>query len=92
MLVSPAQPSAAAFGKLTPALQTLAMSAQTGQKMEVMVLLNDVSEATLRDLNQLGFEITFGPNSANLVIGRITAGKLTALAELASVRTIAASH
>ncbi len=52
--------------------------------------MNDVSETALRQLKQLGFEITFGPNSANLLIGKITADKLTALSQLATVRTIAA--
>jgi Ca-activated chloride channel homolog len=77
------------FEKLTPELQKLAQLAQPGQKLEVMILLNNVSEPVLHELKQLGLEITFGPNSANLVFGRIPAEKLTALAQLASVRTIA---
>jgi Ca-activated chloride channel homolog len=88
MTVAPAMPLPLS-DKLAPALQILARSAQPGEKVEVMVLMNDVSATALRELKQLGFEITFGPNSANLLFGRIAAGKLTALAQLASVRTIA---
>jgi len=84
--IAPVPPPA---DKLAPALQKLVQSSRPNDKVEIMVLMNDVSEAALRQLKQLGFEITFGPNSANLLIGRITAGKLTALAQLASVRTIA---
>ena len=57
-------------------------------KKEVLILLTDTSAATLDKLKQLGFELTFGPNSAGIVAGRITVGKLEELAALSAVRTI----
>jgi Ca-activated chloride channel homolog len=77
--------------KLSPALVNLVKTAggQPGRKVEVMVLLNSSSEAVLRDLRRLGLEITIGPNSSNLLTGRIEVSGLTALSQLASVRTIA---
>jgi Ca-activated chloride channel family protein len=77
--------------KLTPALMNLIKSAggQPGKKVEVMVLLNSSSEAVMRDLRRLGLEIITGPNSSNLLTGRIEVNGLAALSQSASVRTIA---
>jgi hypothetical protein len=77
--------------KLSPALFSLVKSAngQPGRKVEVMVLLNDSSQAALQELKRLGLEVTVGPNSSHLLTGRILVSDLPALAQLDNVRTIA---
>jgi Ca-activated chloride channel family protein len=75
--------------KLSPALISLVQSAQPGQKVEVMILLNDASQKVLNELKRLGLEVTVGPNSSHLLTGRISLSSLMELAQLASVRTIA---
>jgi Ca-activated chloride channel homolog len=76
--------------KLSPALMNLIQSSKgrPDRKVEIMVLLNDASQTALRELKRLGLEITSGPNSSNVLSGRIKVGDLTALAKLASVRTV----
>ncbi len=79
--------------KLSPALVNLVKTAggQPGRKVEVMVLTIARPEGVLRRREtKLGREeITIGPNSSNLLTGRIEVSGLTALSQLASVRTIA---
>lgn len=58
-------------------------------KAEIQIFLTDKSDAVLAQLRQLGFEIVLNPKTAKLVIGRIAVDKLTALAELATVRYVA---
>jgi len=69
--------------KIDPALK-----GKTG-KLDVRVWLADTSNTTLAELKKLGFEIVFQPKGTKLVIGRIAAEKLTALAELKAVRYVA---
>jgi hypothetical protein len=59
-------------------------------KAEIQIWLTDKSEETLATLKALGFEILLDPKSAELVIGRLPIEKLEALAELKSVRYVAA--
>jgi hypothetical protein len=65
-----------------------ALKGKTG-KLEVRVWLTDTSNTTLAELKKLGFEIVFQPKGTKLVVGRIAAEKLTALAELKAVRYVA---
>jgi len=58
-------------------------------KAEVQVWLTDKSPQTFAHLKQLGFEVILDPQSAKLIIGRITIEKLSALAELKAVRYVA---
>jgi Ca-activated chloride channel family protein len=58
-------------------------------KVEVQVFLTDTSEATLKQLRALGFEVVLQPTTAKLVIGRLPLEKLEALAELKTVRYVA---
>lgn len=58
-------------------------------KAEVQVWLTDKSPETIAQLKQLGFEVILDPQSAKLLIGRITIEKLSALAELKAVRYVA---
>jgi len=57
-------------------------------KAEVQVWLVDKTPAALAALKQLGFEVVLDPQTARLVIGRISLDKLAALAELKEVRYI----
>jgi Ca-activated chloride channel family protein len=88
--------------KLDPALAALASRLKGGQplapadarfvrdgKIAVRVWLNDTSNAALAQLKALGFEVVAQPDKAKVVIGRIAAGKLEALSELACVRYVA---
>ncbi|MCA1557178.1 MAG: hypothetical protein LC731_01405, partial [Acidobacteria bacterium] len=58
-------------------------------KAELQVWLVDKTPEALEELKQLGFEIVLDPKTSKLVIGRIAIAKLSALAELKSVRYIA---
>ncbi|MGI8997705.1 MAG: VWA domain-containing protein, partial [Pyrinomonadaceae bacterium] len=58
-------------------------------KAEVQVWLTDKSPEVIAQLKQLGFEVILDPQSAKLIIGRITIDKLSALAELKAVRYVA---
>ena len=58
-------------------------------KAEVQVWLADTTTATLDKLRKLGFEVLLQPKTAKIVIGRLPAEKLVALAELPAVRYIA---
>jgi Ca-activated chloride channel family protein len=69
--------------KLSPEL-----AAATGM-VRIQVLLNTDSEATMAELKKLGFVVIAKPQTAKLVIGRISATKLKELAALAAVRYIA---
>ncbi len=89
--------------KLAPALQSLlerskkpgftptaedAKFVRNG-KVEVQVFLTDTSPETLKQLQDLGFEVVLQPTTAKLVIGRLPIEKLAALAELKTVRYVA---
>ena len=65
-----------------------ALNGKTG-KLEVRVWLTDTSAQTIEQLKKLGLEILLQPKTAKLVIGRIAAEKLAALAELKVVRHVA---
>jgi len=58
-------------------------------KVEVQVFLTDTTEASLKQLRGLGFEVVLQPTTAKLVIGRVAVEKLEALAELKVVRYVA---
>jgi len=91
------------LAKLAPALRVLAERATRpgfkptaeeakflrNGKVEVQVFLTDTSEATLKQLKELGFEVVLQPTTAKLVIGRLPVEKLAALAELNVVRYVA---
>lgn len=59
-------------------------------KLEVRVWLKDTSAQTIEQLKNLGLEIAMRPRTAKMVIGRIAADKLSALAELKAVSYVAA--
>jgi hypothetical protein len=58
-------------------------------KAEVQVWLFDKTPEALDELKKLGFEVVLNPMTSKLVIGRIAIEKLSALAELKSVRYVA---
>jgi Ca-activated chloride channel family protein len=58
-------------------------------KAEVQIWLTEKSDETIAALKALGFEVVLDPKSAKLVIGRLPIEKLSALAELKSVRYVA---
>ena len=58
-------------------------------KAEIQIWLTDKSDETIHRLKELGFEVVLDPKTAKLVIGRLSIEKLTALAELKSVRYVA---
>ncbi|HKS26369.1 MAG TPA: VIT and VWA domain-containing protein [Pyrinomonadaceae bacterium] len=58
-------------------------------KAEIQVMLSDKTPEAMEELKQLGFEVLLDPKTSRLVIGRIAVEKLSALAELKSVRYIA---
>jgi Ca-activated chloride channel family protein len=58
-------------------------------KAEIQVWLFDKTPEALDQLKALGFEIVLDPKTSKLVIGRIAIERLSALAELKSVRFIA---
>jgi len=58
-------------------------------KAEVQIWLTDKSDETMAKLKELGLEVVLDPKTAKLVIGRLPIEKLTALAELKSVRYVA---
>jgi Ca-activated chloride channel homolog len=78
---SPRPPQTAS--KIDPMLR-----GKTG-KLEVRVWLTDTSAETIEQLKKLGLEIVLEPKTAKLVIGRIAAEKLSALAEMKTVRYVA---
>jgi hypothetical protein len=73
--------------KLEASLLKLA-AAGGGQKVEVRVTLRDLSDATVRKLEDLGFKVLAKATSVKLVIGTIGADKLEALALLDVVRQV----
>jgi Ca-activated chloride channel family protein len=58
-------------------------------KAEVQIWLTEKSAETIAALKAIGFEVVLDPKSAKLVIGRLPIEKLSALAELKSVRYVA---
>ncbi|MBV9957751.1 MAG: VWA domain-containing protein [Acidobacteria bacterium] len=57
-------------------------------KAELQIWLTDKTPQIIAELKKLGFEIVLDPQSAKMVIGRISVDKLAALAELKAVRYI----
>ena len=80
---SDALPASKPASKLDPSL-----IGKTG-KLEVRVWLVDISAQTIEQLKKLGLEIILQPKSAKMVVGRIAAEKLAALAELKAVKYVA---
>ena len=80
---SDALPASKPVSKLDPSLV-----GKTG-KLEVRVWLADTSTQTIAQLKKLGLEIILQPKSAKMVVGRIAAEKLAALAELKTVKYVA---
>ena len=68
--------------KIDPALK-----GKTGV-VRIQILLTNTDAATLAALKQLGFELTAKPTVSTIVIGRIAAEKLQALAKLPAVSWI----
>jgi hypothetical protein len=58
-------------------------------KAEIQIWLTEKSDETMAKLKELGFEVVLDPKTAKMVIGRLPIEKLTALAELKSVRYVA---
>ena len=75
-------------GKMEPALQALARSADANAKVEVQILMRSIAPAVMERLKQLGFETTRAPGAGLQVRGRILAQKLADLARLEDVRYI----
>ncbi len=57
-------------------------------KAEIQIWLTDKSPQVIAELKKLGFEIVLDPQSAKMVIGRISVEKLAALLEVKAVRYI----
>lgn len=57
-------------------------------KAEIQIWLNDKSPQVIEELKKLGFEVVLDPQSAKMVIGRISLDKLAALADLKAVKYI----
>ena len=58
-------------------------------KAEIQIWLTEKSPEVLAELKQLGFEVLLDPKTANLVIGRLPAEKLSALVDIKAVRYVA---
>jgi hypothetical protein len=58
-------------------------------KVTVQLFLNDQSAETMKQLQQLGFEIVLMPQAGKAVVGRIAVDKLTALSQLQQVKFVA---
>jgi Uncharacterized protein containing a von Willebrand factor type A (vWA) domain len=57
-------------------------------KAEIQIWLTDKSPQVIAELKKLGFEVVLDPQSAKMVIGRISVEKLAALLEVKAVRYI----
>ncbi len=57
-------------------------------KAEIQIWLTDKSPQVIAELKKLGFEVVLDPQSAKMVIGRISVEKLSALLEVKAVRYI----
>lgn len=68
--------------KISPALKS------ASGKVMVQVYVSDTGEATLKKLRDAGLEILAQPQSGRIVVGRIDAANLMAVAKLAEVRFI----
>ena len=49
----------------------------------------DASAETMKQLQQMGFEVVQRPQSGKLLVGRIAVEKLTALAQLSAIKYVA---
>jgi Ca-activated chloride channel family protein len=91
----PAAPAPAS--KLDSSLEALAnhqpvrdepVQVQNG-RVTVQLFLNDTSAETMKQLQQLGFEVVVRPQSGNVLVGRIVVEKLQALAQLNAIKYVA---
>jgi Ca-activated chloride channel family protein len=94
----PEQPANGPAAKLHPTLLAAVECLKSGKnpcgttpasKLLLQVWLTDKSPAALAELKALGFELVLDPSGSNLVIGRLAAEKLEALAKLKAVRYVA---
>lgn len=60
-----------------------------GGKAEIQIWFTDKSDEAMAKLKALGFEVVLDPKSAKMVIGRLPIEKLSALAEIKSIRFVA---
>jgi hypothetical protein len=58
-------------------------------KAEIQIWFTDKSDEAMTKLKELGFEIILDPKTAKMVIGRLPIEKLSALAEMKSIRYVA---
>jgi heme-binding NEAT domain protein len=58
-------------------------------RVTVQLFLNDTSAETMKQLQQLGFEVVVRPQSGNVLVGRIVVEKLQALAQLNAIKYVA---
>jgi len=58
-------------------------------KAEIQIWFSEKSEEALAQLKALGFEVVLDPKTAKMVIGRLPIEKLSALAEIKSIRYVA---
>ncbi|HEX7723939.1 MAG TPA: VIT and VWA domain-containing protein [Pyrinomonadaceae bacterium] len=58
-------------------------------KAEIQIWFTDKSAETMAKLKELGFEIVLDPKTAKIVIGRLPIEKLSALAEITTIRYVA---
>jgi Ca-activated chloride channel family protein len=58
-------------------------------KAEIQIWFTDKSAETMAKLKELGFEIVLDPKTAKMVIGRLSIEKLSALAEITTIRYVA---
>ena len=60
----------------------------TEGKVLLQVWLTDTNPETLEKLKEIGFELVAQPKTGNLVIGRLSVGKLKAFSKLSVVRYV----
>jgi Ca-activated chloride channel family protein len=58
-------------------------------KVTVQIFLNDTSPETMKQIQQLGFEVVLKRQSGKTLVGRIAVEKLSALAQLSGIRFVA---
>ena len=74
--------------KLHPAIQAL-IDRKSTDKTEIQIFLTSTAPEVIEQLKKLGLEIVLQPKTAKIIIGRLAANKLAALAEMKEVRYIA---
>jgi hypothetical protein len=58
-------------------------------KAEIQIWFVDKSDEAMAKLKELGFEIVLDPKTAKMVMGRLPIEKLSALADIKSIRYVA---